>query len=207
MARRGLDADRVIDAGVDVARRVGMRAVGVRTVAGRLGVTPMAIYRHLPDGRTFVDAVAERIGAGLVAVPSTGRWDARFGRWATGARVHLLRHPGYAQFAMEHWFTVPSLLVTVERLLGVAEEAGFEGHDMVAAANLVFTYVLTRVGLEESIRRAGTLRRTVGAVRRSHDVARLRANLGEYRVARTDVHFRYGLDTLLAGLAWRVRTR
>ena len=126
---------------------------------------------------------------------------------AVAARTHLGRHPGYAQFAVEHWFEVPALLITVEQLLEVAEAGGFTGRDMVAAANLVFTYVLTRVELEESIRQAGTLRRRVGVVRRSADVARLRANLAEYRVARTDQHFTYGLETLLAGLAWRVRTR
>ncbi len=207
MAVATLSRDRVVAAGVAVARAGGMRAVGVRTVAGRLGVTPMAIYRHVPDGATVVAEVAERIASALMAVPRDGTWDDRFRRWAVTARAHLRRHPGFAQFAIGHWFEVPALLHTVERLLEVAEAAGFAGHDMVAAANLIFTYVLTRVELEESIRRAGTLRRRVGALHRSADVGRLHAHLAEYRVARTDVHFAYGLDTLLAGLAWRAAAR
>ncbi|HEV7730809.1 MAG TPA: TetR/AcrR family transcriptional regulator C-terminal domain-containing protein [Candidatus Binatia bacterium] len=207
MAVVALSRDRVVTAGVAVARAAGMRAVGVRTVAGRLGVTPMAIYRHVPDGATVIADVAERIASVLVDVPRDGAWDDRFRRWATMSRAHLRRHPGFAQFAIGHWFEVPALLHTVERLLEVAEAAGFDGHDMVAAANLVFTYVLTRVELEESIRQAGTLRRRVGALHRSSDVGRLQAHLAEYRVARTDVHFAYGLDTVLAGLAWRAGSR
>jgi AcrR family transcriptional regulator len=57
MRRPGTDR-RILDAAWNVLDREGMGAVTMRTVARRIGVTPMAIYKHFPSRDALLDRLA-----------------------------------------------------------------------------------------------------------------------------------------------------
>jgi AcrR family transcriptional regulator len=193
-----LNAEIVVKAGVGLARRDGLDALSMRSLAAELGVTPMALYRHVGDASALHHAVVARILDELPDPPGSGPWQRRLREWAAAAREVLSRYPGMARFALRHWSEQPRLLDIVEQLLGITAEAGL---DAVAAANAVFAYVLMRVQAEEALR-AGGLTRQLKALRNGAErLPRLWANAEEYSTARLDEHFSYGLDALVGGLA------
>ncbi|HEX4386102.1 MAG TPA: TetR/AcrR family transcriptional regulator C-terminal domain-containing protein [Myxococcales bacterium] len=200
MTTRSLSVEAVVGAGAALAREKGFPALGVRALAARLKVTPMALYRHLPDGEALSSAVLDALLLELPALPSAGQPLEQLKAWAVAARAMLQTCRGLAHHLLLHWFELPRALEVVESLLGATEALGFKGFEAVAASNAVFTFVLMRVELEESLRDANVLQRKLPALR---GLPRLARNAAEYRVARVDAHFDYGLSLLLEGLERR----
>ena len=203
---RNLDPCRIVAAGVALVKREGMGALTLRAVAADLAVTPMALYRHLPGGETLSSCVAAAFAAALPEVPRTGRVRSRLRRWAQELREALAGAPGFSHHLLLHWFELPDALERIEQLLAAVEEAGLRGFEAVAAANAVFTFVLMRVQLEEALREAGALRRTLSGLRKTRvELRRLQAHLREYQTAKTGAHFDYGLKLILDGIGKRRR--
>lgn len=90
---RGLDLEAVVDAAISVADDRGLDAVTLRGVAGRLEVTPMALYRHVENKEALLDEMTERLYS-LLTIPDPGTewWDA-LAELARSARRLLLAHP------------------------------------------------------------------------------------------------------------------
>jgi AcrR family transcriptional regulator len=198
-----LSSEAVIRAGVESVRELGLSSLGIRALAQRLGVTPMALYRHVETAAALQAAVLGSVLGSVPPVPSEGSWVASATTWAAGARARLVAHPGVASHVLTQWFSLPSALDWIEGLLAAAERGGMTGGEGVAAANAVFTFVLMRVEAEESIRAAGTVQRKLPSGRAGARWPRIRANAAEYEVARFDRHFSYGLEALLLGIERR----
>jgi AcrR family transcriptional regulator len=197
VAEVALTVERVVEGGVRLAREKGVSAVGVRALAAELGVTPMALYRHVASGEALSDAVLQALIAELPLVAAKGAPLGRLRSWAVSAREVLRSCPGLAHHLLLHWFELPRTLQVVESLLSAAEDLGLSDFPAVAAGNAVFTYVLMRVELEEALRAGNVLQRRLPALR---GLPRLARNAAEYRVARVDAHFEFGLTLLLDGL-------
>jgi len=91
MAR--LDRSEVLDAAFELAQESGLGAVSLRRVADRLGVTPMALYRHVRDKDDLLDGLADLLYGELeLPVPGAGWWDG-FAAAARSTRKVLLAHP------------------------------------------------------------------------------------------------------------------
>jgi AcrR family transcriptional regulator len=192
-----LTPDAVTAAGVTLVAERGVGALGVRPVAARLGVTPMALYRHAASGEALTTAVIERIVAELPVPGAEPDWQGAFRCWAQEARAVLARYPGLAAHLLTSWFRSPGMLAVVEGLLAVAGERPGGRFERVASSNAVLMYVLMRAQAEQSVREAGVVRRELA----DRDRPLLRAHRDEYTTAKLDEHFAYGLDALLAGLA------
>jgi AcrR family transcriptional regulator len=71
----------------------GIEAVTIRGVADRLGVTPMALYRHVGDKEGLLDGLADVLYAKLrIPEPTDGWWEG-LARLARSTRTLLLQHP------------------------------------------------------------------------------------------------------------------
>jgi len=194
--RLGLDRAAILSAGRELARQEGVEAVGVRSVAGAAGATPMALYRYVADAADLRDAV---LGLIFESLPEPPRSLDDLADWARGFRGWLMDIPGLSRLVLIRWFELPPLLDVVESLLEVFAQAGLEGFELVAAANALFSYVLARGELEEAVRSAGVNRALRwGGSRTSRPL--LRSLRREYEVARLEDHFDFGLELLLRGL-------
>jgi TetR/AcrR family transcriptional regulator, tetracycline repressor protein len=191
--RSTLDRPAVLAAGVELVRRDGVEALGVRAVAGAVGATPMALYRYVADAADLHDAVLELLFGSLPAAPRSV--DDLTG-WARAFRAWLADVPGLPRLVSIRWVELPALLDLVESLLEVFARAGRDGFELVGAANALFSYVLARGELEEAVRSAG-LDRSLAWGNSRPLLSSLRR---EYEVARLDEHFDYGLGLLLGGL-------
>lgn len=82
--RDGRTADKIAGAARSILDEEGYTAVTVRRVAGAVGVTPMAVYRHFPDHQgllnTLADAGFKEFEARLSSVPVCGDIDTAFNR-------------------------------------------------------------------------------------------------------------------------------
>ncbi|MEM7140129.1 MAG: TetR/AcrR family transcriptional regulator C-terminal domain-containing protein [Actinomycetota bacterium] len=81
-----IDRERIVDAAIDI----GLDVFALDDIAGRLGVTTPALYRHV-EGRD--DIVRAAAAAVIVALEPElrvhDRWDAWLRAWATGIRDRL----------------------------------------------------------------------------------------------------------------------
>lgn len=195
----------VIEAGVSAVRERGLDELSLRGLAQRIGVTPMALYNHVADAAALQRAVVVAVLARVPAVDDRGSFAAQARRWACGTRRVLGEHPGVARHVLTHWFELAPALDWVEALLSAAEAHGLRGFDAVAAVNALFTFVLMRVEAERSIRCAGAAQRRLSIGSDPVRWRRLRAHAREYEIARFDLHFEYGLETLLSGIERRRR--
>jgi AcrR family transcriptional regulator len=86
-----LDADEIVSAAVEIFRESGLDAVSMRSVATRLGVSPVPLYSRIGNKEALVDAIAERIFAN-VTPPRVGDepWDNYAVRWAGALRSQLV---------------------------------------------------------------------------------------------------------------------
>jgi len=91
MAR--LDRTMVLNAAISLADDVGLEGTTVRRLAERLGVTPMALYRHVADKGDLLDGMADRLYAELELPAAGGDWWEGLAGLARSARRVLLAHP------------------------------------------------------------------------------------------------------------------
>jgi TetR/AcrR family transcriptional regulator, tetracycline repressor protein len=86
-----LDADEIVTAAVDIFRESGLDAVSMRSVATRLGVSPVPLYSRIGNKDALVDAIAERLFANLTAPRVHDEtWAGYATRWAGALRSQLV---------------------------------------------------------------------------------------------------------------------
>jgi hypothetical protein len=156
----------------------------------------MALYRYVSDADDLRDAVVARLCESLPARPDCID---DLSRWAHAFRAWLIEVPGLSRVVLLGWFELPPLLDVVEALLRVFHRVGLEGFELVAAANSLFAYVLSRAQLEEAVRASG-VRRALPWHNSGAPRPLLNSLRDEYEVARLDEHFDFGLGLLLRGL-------
>ena len=62
---RGLTRQAIVERALEIGDAEGLEAVSVRRLATELGVTPMALYRHVKDKQDLVNAMYEAIVEGF----------------------------------------------------------------------------------------------------------------------------------------------
>jgi AcrR family transcriptional regulator len=200
-----LTPERIVEAGRAVARR-SFGELSLRAVAQELGVTPMALYRHVADAEALVALVTDDLVHEIPLATPKGAVVDDLASWARAARTALARYPGLAAHLLTTWFAVPRMLVQVEQLLAVTEQITGDDFEQVAAANAVLMFVLMRVEAEGEIGRRGVLRRSLRLAAADAPVERLHRLYDLYATADLDAHFDYGLAVLLRGIGARSRT-
>lgn len=199
MSRRPqFDESDIAEAGLRVARRRGWASVSVGSVAAELAVTPMALYRLARDAahlkRIIADAAAEPLQPARNGEPLLPAMRS----WAIDAYEHLTPLSGIASYVLHEWTELPSWLTIVDTFLAAAQDDGLAGTEAVMTVNAVFSYVLARAQLLESVTRKRRLQPLADQPGR---FAHIRAELRDFSTARTEVAFRFGLEALCRGLS------
>ena len=85
-----LDADEIVTAADEIFRESGLDAVSMRSVATRLGVSPVPLYSRIGNKEALVDAIADRLFANFTPPRVDNEsWDSYATRWATALRSQL----------------------------------------------------------------------------------------------------------------------
>ncbi len=127
----------------------------MRSLAGELGVVPMALYRHVADKRDLVDAVLDRAMARVELPTADAPWRDGMTLLARSVRTTLLDHPGMVAPLLAEPRIGFNALSVRERSIAVFRGNGFRGDVAERATSLVLTYAIGFVALEVPRRRAG----------------------------------------------------
>lgn len=87
--------EEILDAALAIADEHGIGKVSMRALAERVGVTPMALYRHVSDKAELLDGMVGRLLAGLLP-PDAGKgqaWHERLTALGYAVRAMARRHP------------------------------------------------------------------------------------------------------------------
>jgi AcrR family transcriptional regulator len=137
-----IDRAAVLAASLQLADEQGLAAVTMQSVADRLGVTPMALYRHVANKADLLDGVVESI---LLEVPlpdPTDDWATRLGALARGTRLAARRHPEIFPLLLQRAAATPGARRTRDVVYEALREAGLGEDDVVQLERLMATAVL-----------------------------------------------------------------
>jgi AcrR family transcriptional regulator len=127
----------------------GYDAVTIRGVADRVGVTPMALYRHVGDKEGLLDGLADVLYAELRIPDLAEDWWQGLAGLARSTRAVLLEHP-WAVPLFSRPLAGPNSLALGSALAAALRSAGFsrgeaaELHDQLS--NMIFALVRPELG-------------------------------------------------------------
>jgi AcrR family transcriptional regulator len=197
MRRAGLKREAVVRAAVKIAETEGIETISMRRVSQALGVTPMALYRYLPDKDALIDVVIDESLA-VVPVPDpSGSVSAELLRCFGGLYDLLLDHPGLARAAGERPLEGPFATRLGDQVLTLLQHNGF---DEDATANLLVSAFSLTLGCA-LYRTSRSSRSEASRLARVGDEApAVRRLRGRLTVASADdTVFRDALTRLVAG--------
>ena len=133
----------IVEAGVRIADADGLPFVTMRRVADSLGVSTMALYRHVPNKGDLTLRMTDRVFAGirLPEIPLAA-WRPRL-----DAAAHLFwavfkRHPWAAEvFSISRPQLIPSVMPLAEWSLSTLRAMGLGPHDMLCTHINLFAHV------------------------------------------------------------------
>lgn len=130
-------------AATDLIEREGADALSMRRVAAELEVAVMSLYNHVPSKAALLDAIAERILAGMV-VPADPdlHWTDRARSLVRAFRKVAHDYPRSVTLVLTRKVDAPSGMRPVEHALAVAAEAGFDGQTSVRVMRALLAYAI-----------------------------------------------------------------
>jgi TetR/AcrR family transcriptional regulator, tetracycline repressor protein len=128
--RPGLTREAVVARALEIGNSEGLEAVSLRRLAQDLGVTPMALYRHVRDKQDLINAMTEVVLDGIDATVGvrpemswTERWRLALNNYKAQVESRPLALPLSIAYTGEG---PPSFWKTLEDLLAILLDAGFE---------------------------------------------------------------------------------
>ncbi len=88
-----LKRERVLEGALAVAEREGLERLSMRLLAAELGVSTMALYRHVTNKDDLLDGLVERLLGELELPEESLPWDERLRRLAGELRALARRRP------------------------------------------------------------------------------------------------------------------
>lgn len=120
----GTRTDEVVDAALTVAARDGIGHLSMRAVAAEVGVTVMALYRHVANKEALLDAMVGRM-LGHIDLPADDlSWKPRLRRIAHEMLALAERYPTVLPLLLTRTYVAQEAVRLVQALYAVFEEAG-----------------------------------------------------------------------------------
>jgi AcrR family transcriptional regulator len=122
--REPLDTTRIVDAAIDLADRQGLDAVSMRRLGELLGVTPMALYKHIAGREQLIDAMVDRVVAGIAMPEASDEWREAVRTRVMAARAALRSHPWSQQAIETRTLASPTVLAYMDSLMAMMLAGG-----------------------------------------------------------------------------------
>jgi len=139
--RSPLTRERVVAAALALVDDEGVEGLSMRTVAARLGVEAMSLYRHVANKEDLLLAVADLVLSEIEVPPPGTPWRAAMERRALSAREVFLRHPSAAIVVESCATMTPSRLAYGDAIAGLLVADGFAPPLAYRAFMLLDSYV------------------------------------------------------------------
>ncbi len=116
--RTPLNRQRALLAAVDLADGEGIEAVSMRNLASRLGVVPMALYKHVVNKEDLLDGMIDTIVVRYDPPAVDADWKRVVRSRILSARRTLLAHPWTRQVIESRKRRTPTVLAYMDSLAG-----------------------------------------------------------------------------------------
>jgi len=183
----------IVEAAVRQMDDDGLDRVTTRRLASELGVSPMALYRHIESKDDVLEAVIDAL-LRRTPIPTAQDWPDVMRSLAVGLRTMFVDHPAALELFLRRPVTSPTARHRLQVALDALAEAGFEEDDACRAYAAVHSYTLGFSALEAARTRHRSAARTGARVEDDPLVTTIQSFVSEGQ-------FEHGLDALLAGLS------
>lgn len=136
-----LSRDQVVSAAFELIDDAGTDGLTMRALARRLGVDPMAIYRHVRDKDDLLGAMCDVAVSELGELDPAAPWEAQVRRLVLDLHAALLRRPALLPVLAVAPAT-PVSLVAAQRAIALLVAAGADEQAAANAFGAVFSYVI-----------------------------------------------------------------
>src|SRR5438309_1269954 len=126
---------------VAAARQLASGGLGTLTmarVAAVLGVTPMAVYRHVKDKDELLALVLDAVFAEVVVPPGDLPWELRLRTLHTRVVAALTTYPGTADQFLDQRVSSPNAVRLLDAYLSILVDAGLDERDAVSAYTALY---------------------------------------------------------------------
>jgi len=137
-----LGRERVLDAALAVAEREGLQSLSMRLLARELGVSPMALYRHVAGKDDLLDGLVERLLGELRLPDASLPWDERLRELARELRALGRRRPGLFGLLLQRRAVGAGALRAREAALRALADAGLDPEAAARAERLLSTVII-----------------------------------------------------------------
>src|SRR5262245_10359539 len=131
----------ILDAALAIADEEGLDAVSMRSVAARVGVSPMALYPYVGSKAALLDGLVGRLIDELPK-PAGPDWRAGLRAAADGVRALARAHPSAFGLLLSRPSVTPDAARVVDGIYQALLEAGVPPADVPRLERLVSTFVL-----------------------------------------------------------------
>jgi len=137
-----IDRAAVLTATLELADEKGLAAVSMRAVADRLGVTPMALYRHVGDKQQLLDGLVEWVLREVPLPDPALPWPERLEAMAQAMRTTARRHPDVFPLLLRRPAVTPGAARVREAVYAALRGAGVPEPDVARTERMLSTFVL-----------------------------------------------------------------
>jgi len=120
-----LSRDRVLRVAVALADEVGIEALNMRRLAEKLGVVPMALYKHVANKEELLDGMVDIVVGEIEPAVSGTDWRSAVRQRILSARRSLKRHPWASGVIESRTNPSPVVLVYLDSMIGMLRAGGF----------------------------------------------------------------------------------
>ena len=121
--RRRLDRKQIVDTAVELADENGIDTVSMRNIAERLGVTAMALYKHVANRSELLDEMLDQALSDIESIHATEGWISTVRARIFASREVLASHPWVRDAIESGDHATPRTLAHMDSLM----EAMFTG--------------------------------------------------------------------------------
>lgn len=187
-----LNREVVLEAARDQVDEAGLGSLSSRSLAARLDVTPMALYRHVEDMDEVTGAMVDRLLADIGTPPPSSDWHRWLEDLALALAALLREHPEALALFSRRPVTSPAARRRLEAAVEVLGGAGFSPDEAIRGYAAVHTYTIGFCALEAGRRRTPAPSAPLDAPDDLASVA--------IRGFVTEDQFLHGLRALISGL-------
>jgi AcrR family transcriptional regulator len=137
-----INREAILRASLAIADQRGLEAVTMQAVAGRLEVTPMALYRHVANKADLLDGLVESLLTGFPLPAAELAWDLRLRELGRSMREIARRHPQVFPLLLSRPATTAASLRVRQAALVALEDAGLDSERAAHAERLISTAIL-----------------------------------------------------------------
>ena len=132
----------ILDAALAIADEDGLDAVSMRSVAARVGVSPMALYPYVGSKAALLDGLVGRLLGELSTGDAPGGWREGLRTLANRMRALARRHPSAFMLLLSRPSVTPEAAGAVDAVYQGLLDAGVPPKDVPRIERLVSTFVL-----------------------------------------------------------------